>query len=267
MSGSSVLQLEELARHELRPALFEYVLAIGDDLLILGHQLSKWCGHAPMLEEELALANIALDCLGQAKAFLQLAGILERKGRDEDRLTFFRTAREFRNCVLVEQDNGDFAHTMCRQYLFDSYFVLLMSELKSSPVRPLSDLAVKAYGEGAYHLRHSSEWFLRLGNGTAESNQRLQRSLDDFWPFTGELFISIPGTEQLTAKSLVPAPDSLREKWHKPAAAFAAKANLHLTDKPSESTLLGRSGLHSEYLGHLLADMQSTARSFPDVYW
>ena len=167
---------------------FAYVLRLADDRLVLGHRLSEWCGHGPILEEDIALANIALDLVGQGSALLALAGTIEGQGRNEDVLAYFRDEHEYRNALLVEQPNGDFGDTIVRQFLFDAYSVLLLDVLKGCAYAPLAALAAKSLKEDRYHLRHSSEWMLRLGDGTEESHARVQRALDGLWRFTGELF-------------------------------------------------------------------------------
>ena len=169
---------------------FEYVLRLADDRLVLGHRLSEWCGHAPILEEDIALANTALDFIGQASALLKLAGEIEGKGRTDDALAYFRDAIEFRNAQLVELPNGDFAVTIVRQFLFDAWDVLLLERLTASSNETLAGIAAKALKEAKYHLRHSAEWVRMLGDGTAESHARAQRALDDLWPYAAELFLT-----------------------------------------------------------------------------
>src|SRR4051812_37128838 len=169
-------------------ALFEYLLRLGDDRLVLGHRLSEWCGHGPILEEDIALSNVALDLLGQATMLLRLAGEVEGQGRTEDALAYFRDAVEFRNCQLVELPKGDFAFTIVRQFLFDVYAVVLLDALSASSNAELAAIAAKALKEAKYHVRHSGEWMLKLGDGTDESHRRAQRAVDELWRFTGELF-------------------------------------------------------------------------------
>ena len=169
-------------------ALFEYLLRLGDDRLVLGHRLSEWCGHGPILEEDIALSNVALDLLGQATMLLRLAGEVEGKGRDEDALAYFREAVEFRNCQLVELPKGDFAFTIVRQFLFDVHAVLLLDALAASANAELAAIAAKSLKEAKYHVRHSGEWVLKLGDGTEESRRRAQAALEALWRFTPELF-------------------------------------------------------------------------------
>src|SRR3954463_7977925 len=178
-------------------ALFEYLLRLGDDRLVLGHRLSEWCGHGPILEEDIALANVALDLIGQATHFLQLAGQVEGQGRDEDALAYFRDAIEYRNIQLVELPNGDFGRTIVRQFLFDAWSVLLLDGLQRAGNTKLAGIAAKAYKEARYHVRHSGEWVIRLGDGTDESHRRVQTALDELWPYTGEMFLADEVDRQL----------------------------------------------------------------------
>ncbi len=249
-----------------REALFPYLLRLADDRLILGHRLSEWCGHAPILEEDIALANIALDCLGQASALLRLAGEIEGEGRSEDDLAYFREAVEFRNCLLVEQPRGDFAFTMVRQFLYDSFAELHYGRLRSCPDAELAGIAAKAHQENRYHLRHSSQWLLRLGDGTEESNQRAQGALQELWRFTGELFQTDRHEHHLIAIGFVPDRRELRPEWDSRVKGLLAQATLTVPDE-SHQVAGGAMGNHSEHLGHLLAEMQILARSFPEAEW
>ncbi len=172
----------------VQEAKFEYLLRLGDSSLIIGHRLSEWCGHGPILEEDIALINIALDFVGNATSNLGYAGQVENKGRNEDDLAYLRGEREFRNLLITEQPNGDYANTIARQFLFDTYMFFLYEELKSSKDETIAAIAVKSHKEITYHLRHTSEWMLRLGDGTAESHERLQNGINDLWMFTSEMF-------------------------------------------------------------------------------
>ena len=245
--------------------LFEYCLRLGDDLLVLGHRLSEWCGHAPILEEDIALSNIALDCIGQGSNLLALAAD-ERGGTTADELAYFREAIEFRNCLLVEQPNGDFASTIVRQFFFDSYSLLLYQKLKYSAHLALAGIAQKNVKEIEYHLRHSGQWLLRLGDGTEESHNRAQRSLDELWPFTGELFESDTLESSLANAGIGVRSNELRAEWLERVTDSIARATLLIpTEIPRQSG--GRRGLHSEHLGRMLAEMQIVARSFPEAKW
>lgn len=247
-------------------ALFGYVLRLGDDRLILGHRLSEWCGHAPFLEEDIALANMALDLIGQATAFLGLAGRIEGRGRSEDDLAYFRETIEFRNALLVEQPRGDFAYTILRQFFFSSHSLALFEALERSTLPELAALAAKSKKEVRYHLRHSAEWVRRLGGGTPESHARLQAALDEQWLYTAELFDVDSVERVLVGADIAPASDSLHAAWDGMIRPLLTEAGLAIPAS-SPSARGGRTGRHSEYLGHLLAEMQIVARSHPGATW
>jgi len=234
--------------------LFDHAIRLGDDALILGQRLSEWCGHAPMLEVDLALANIALDLIGQATLFLKLAGDEEGKGRDADALAFRRDVLDFRNCLLVEQPNGDFAQTVARQFLFSNWQELLMMEIAQAPSPALSAIAAKAVKEVAYHARYASEWVVRLGDGSEESRRRMIAGLDWMWRFVDELFDPVDG-----------AP-ALRTEWDARIAGTLRAASLDLP-KARRGVMGGRAGHHSEHLGHLLCEMQFLQRAYPGASW
>jgi ring-1,2-phenylacetyl-CoA epoxidase subunit PaaC len=244
----------------------EYLLRLGDDRLVLGHRLSEWCGHAPILEEDIALANIALDLIGQATALLELAAAREGRGRTADDLAFFRDAREFRTMQLVELPKGDFAFTLVRQFLFDVHGVVLLEELQRSADVELVALATKQLKEARYHVRHSGEWVLKLGDGTAESHRRAQEALDALWRFTGEPFLADDLDRELSAAGLAPDPASLRPRWEREVARVVSASTLSLPDDRSVARG-GRQGLHTEHLGRMLAEMQSVARAHPGAEW
>ncbi|MGK5628471.1 1,2-phenylacetyl-CoA epoxidase subunit PaaC [Streptomyces sp. URMC 123] len=234
-------------------------LALGDDALVLSHRLAEWAGNAPVLEEEVALANIALDLLGQARVLLSQAG-------DEDELAFLREEREFRNVQLVEQPNGDFAHTMARQLYFSTYQELLYGRLAHGD-GPFAPLAAKAVKEVAYHRDHAEHWMLRLGDGTAESHERAQRGLDALWRFTGELFEPIEGLAGLDTEADA---EALRERWTASLASVLDRATLRRPEGPQRgawSAGAGRQGLHTEPFGRMLAEMQHLHRSHPGATW
>jgi ring-1,2-phenylacetyl-CoA epoxidase subunit PaaC len=234
--------------------LFHHAIRLGDDALILAQRLSEWCGHAPMLEIDLALANIALDLFGQATYFLGFAGEIEGAGRDADALAFHRDVLDFRNCLLVEQPNGDFAQTIARQFLFSNWQELLMREIAAAPEPRLAAVGAKAVKEIAYHSRYASEWVVRMGDGTDESRTRMIAGLDWMWRFVDELFDPKDGTP------------SLRTEWDERISRTLAEANLDLP-KPHRAVLGGRAGHHSEHLGHLLSDMQFLPRAYPGAVW
>ncbi|MCB5163368.1 phenylacetate-CoA oxygenase subunit PaaC [Streptomyces bambusae] len=232
-------------------------LALGDDALVLAQRLGEWAGHAPVLEEEVALANIALDLLGQARVLLSLAG-------DEDELAFLREEREFRNLQLVEQANGDFAHTIARQLYFSVYQQLLYGELAAGD-GPFAPLAAKAVKETAYHRDHAEQWTLRLGDGTDESRRRVQAGLAALWKFTGEMFRPVEGLD-LDAEAMA----ALEARWLAAVTAVVEKAGLTLPEGPRTGAWTagaGRQGLHTEPFGRMLAEMQHLHRSHPGASW
>ncbi len=246
--------------------LVGFLLRLGDDRLVLGHQLSDLTGHGPIIEEDIATANLALDLIGQASSFLRLAGELEAKGRDEDALAYFRDGVRFRNCLLVEQPNGDFGDTMARQFLFDAYSVLLLDALASSSHVGVAAIAAKALKEDRYHVRHSSEWVVRLGDGTEESHRRVQASLDRLWRFTGELFEIDEMDAGLASRGIRVDHAALKSRWDQMVNEVLARATL---TRPADGVMQrgGRLGRHTEHLGHLLATMQSVARAHPGAKW
>ena len=245
---------------------FEYLLRLADDRLVLGHRLSEWCGHAPILEEDIALANIALDLIGQASMLLKLAGEVEGKGRNEDALAYFRDAIEFRNAQLVELPNGDFAVTIVRQFLFDAWDVLVLERLTAASNQALAGIAAKALKEATYHLRHTAEWVRMLGDGTAESRARAQRALDDLWPYTAELFLGDAIDAEALASGSGVDVESLRSRWRQTVDQVLGDATLTVP-KDGFAPRGGRVGRHTEHLGRMLADMQSLARAHPGAAW
>ena len=245
---------------------FEYLLRIADDRLVLGHRLSEWCGHAPILEEDIALANIALDLIGQASALLKLAGEVEGKGRNEDALAYFRDAIEFRNVQLVELPNGDFASTILRQFLFDAWDVPVLEGLTAASNETLAGIAAKALKEAKYHLRHSAEWVRMLGDGTPESHGRAQRALDDLWPYTAELFLTDDVDRTAVANGVGVDVEPLRARWRETIDRVVREATLTVP-KDGFTPRGGRIGRHTEHLGRMLSDMQSLARAHPGAAW
>ncbi|AEN11133.1 MULTISPECIES: 1,2-phenylacetyl-CoA epoxidase subunit PaaC [unclassified Streptomyces] len=229
-------------------------LALGDDALVLSHRLGEWAGHAPVLEEEVALANIALDLLGQARTLLSSVG-------DEDELAFLREERSFRNVQLVEQPNGDFAHTIARQLYFSVYQHLLYGRLAAGEGQ-FAALAAKAVKEVAYHRDHAEQWVLRLGDGTAESHERMQRGLDALWRYTGELFEPVEGLDLDR--------QTLGDDWLAAVTSVVRRATLTLPTGPQSggwAAGAGRQGLHTEPFGRMLAEMQHLHRSHPGASW
>ena len=247
-------------------AFFEYLLRLADDRLVLGHRLSEWCGHGPILEEDIALANIALDLVGQASMLLKLAGEVEGKGRTEDALAYFRDAVEFRNAQLVELPNGDFAATIVRQFLFDAWDMLVLERLLSARNESLAGIAAKALKEAKYHLRHSAEWVRMLGDGTPESHRRAQRALDDLWAYSAELFLMDDVDRAAVAAGNGVDVEALRARWRQMVDQVFADATLTVP-KEGFTPRGGRIGRHTEHLGRMLADMQSLARAHPGATW
>ena len=249
-------------------ALVEYLLRLGDDRLVLGHRLSEWCGHAPILEEDIALANVALDLLGQATMFLRLAGEAEGAGRDEDALAYFREVIDFRNCQLVELPPGDFGFTIARQFLFDVHAVVLLDALSRSRHAEVAAIAAKALKEATYHVRHSGEWVLKLGDGTAESHARIQRAFHALWRFTPELFRVDAVDRAMQEAGIGADPEALRPIWEELVRDVVTRATLTLPhDAGPMAGGSGRTGAHTEHLGHMLAEMQIVARSHPGASW
>ena len=247
-------------------ALFNYLVRLGDDSLILGHRLSEWCGHGPILEEDIAMTNLSLDLLGQATSFLQYAGEVEGKGRSEDDLAFLRFDREYKNLLLVEQPNGDFGMTMMRQFLFDAWRKPLFERLAKAKDSTLAAIADKSLKETKYHLRHSSEWVIRLGDGTEESHARVQESLNTLWRYTSELFYSDEVDAELQKDSTIPSMDGLKEEWEATVKAVFGEATLELPTNNWKQEG-GRKGIHSEHLGYILAELQYMQRAYPGMQW
>jgi len=247
--------------------LFDALIELADDNLVLGHRLSEWCGHAPMLEEDLALANLALDLVGTARALYSLAAEVEGKGRTEDDLAYLRVEREYRNLLLVERPNGDFGHTILRQF----YFAAFMEPFWSAAAAGSSDariraIAAKAAKEMAYHLRHSGEWVVRLGDGTDESHRRMVAAVDALHPYTDELFVASPAAEAMAGAGVLPRREAMRAEWDRLVGQVLAEAGLTAPDVPWPQ-IGGREGLHGEELGHILAEMQYLQRAYPGANW
>jgi ring-1,2-phenylacetyl-CoA epoxidase subunit PaaC len=247
--------------------LFRYALRLADDVLILGHRLSEWIGHAPLLEEELAIGNIALDLIGEARALYAYAGEVEGAGRDEDALAYRRDANGFRNLLLVEQPNGDFAATIVRQFLFSAFVHPFWRALAASHDATLAAIGAKAEKEAAYHLRHAGEWLIRLGDGTTESHRRAQEALDELWTYAGEMFETDGDEHALIAQGIAVDRASLRGDWEESVANLLVEATLTRPAAGSWAQSGGRSGRHSEHLGHLLAEMQFLQRAYPRAAW
>ena len=247
-------------------ALFEYLLRLGDNGLILGHRLSEWCGHAPAIEEDLALSNVALDLIGQTQLWLGLAGEVEGAGRDADKLAYLRDAGEFRNVLLVEQPNGDFAQTMARQFYFDVWHYLLLRELTNAADARFAEIAAKSLKEVTYHLERSRDWVIRLGDGTEESRRRMQDGIDELWAYTGELFEGDEVDRAMVERGIGPDPASLRQPWLDLMRRTAEEATLTLP-QPGWTQRGGKKGIHTEHLGYVLAELQFLQRAYPNATW
>lgn len=247
--------------------LFAALLQLADDHLILGHRVSEWCGHAPMLEEDLALSNLALDLLGQARAIYAYAGEVEGKGRDEDQLAFLRLERDYRNLLLVERPNGDFAHTILRQFYFAAFMNPCWDWLAvNSTDETLKGIAGKAAKEMAYHVRHCGEWVIRLGDGTEESSARMRAAVDALHRYTSELFTDSAAFGACVEAGILPARDSLKPAWDATVRMVFDEAGLAIPDIEFPVTG-GRDGLHGEEMGHLLAELQYMQRTYPGMKW
>jgi len=247
-------------------SLFTYSLRLGDDALILAQRLSEWASRAPEIEEDIALTNIALDLLGQARALLDYAGTVEAVGRGEDDLAYLRTERDFRNVHLVEQENGDFAHTIARQLFFSTYQLFLYEELISSRDEMLAGVAAKGVKEAAYHHDHALQWTVRLGDGTDESHQRMQAAIDRLWPFTAELFDTDQVETELANHGIAVDPSTLRPRWERSIGDAFATATL-TAPQTVWTSHGGRRGVHTECFGYLLAEMQYLHRLHPGASW
>jgi ring-1,2-phenylacetyl-CoA epoxidase subunit PaaC len=245
---------------------FRYVLRLADTSLVLGQRLGEWVGHAPALEEDLGLANIALDLIGQARLLLAYAGEIEGRGRDEDALAFLRDAHEFCNVSLAEQPNGDFGRTIVRQFLLDSWQLELYEALSGSSDTRLAEIAAKAVKETRYHLRFSAGWLIRLGDGTAESHARVAQALDELWRFTDELLTPDALDEEMAAAGIGPSLGAMRPRWEERVGEVLTEATLP-RPAPSRYPWHGKRGVHTEHLGHMLAEMQHLPRAFPGVTW
>jgi len=255
-------------------ALFEYLQRLGDTDVVLAQRLGEWVGHGPVLEEDIALTNVGLDLLGQGRMWLSYAGEVEARfrdqGRTEDQLAFLRDGGAYRNLLLVEMPNGDFAATMARQFYFDRFHLLLLRALTGSSDARVAEIAAKGFKEVSYHAERSMDWVVRLGDGTEESHARMQRALDDLWMYTGEMFAADATELALAASGIGADVRALREPWLASVSAVIAEATLTL---PSGEWMQGgngrggKQGVHTEHLGHLLTEMQYLQRAYPGAQW
>lgn len=252
-----------MKRDEVR---FEFLLRLADDHLILGHRLSEWCGHAPMLEEDLSMPNMGLDLIGQARNLYSLAGNIEDNGRDEDALAYLRLESEYKNLLLVEQPNADFAHTILRQFYFAVFMKSFWEKAQASSDEALAGIAGKAVKEIAYHVRHCGEWIIRLGDGTEESHRRMSEAVEVLHPFTDEMFVHDDIIDVMVSENIISNPDELRPAWDMQISQIFAAAKLKVPETywPQFG---GRTGNHSEEMGFLLADLQFMQRTYPDMLW
>jgi len=248
-------------------ALFKYLIRLGDNALILGQRLGEWCGHAHQLESDIALTNVALDNMGQARMLLTKAGEIEGKGRSEDDLAFHRNEFEFRNNLLVEQPNLDFGHTIMRQFLYDVFQFHFLNELKNSKDEFLQSFAVKSLKEVSYHRSLSADWVIRLGDGTQVSHQKMQTALDALWEYTGELFEMNEVDEVLIKEDMVPDLSALKSKWEEEVTSVLDEATLTIPDTKGYMARGSRDGHHTEHLGYILAEMQYLPRMMPNAKW
>jgi ring-1,2-phenylacetyl-CoA epoxidase subunit PaaC len=247
--------------------LFQYLLRLGDNTLVLGHRVSEWCGVAPALEEDIALANTALDLIGQTQMWLGYAAEVEGKDHDADTLAFRRDVWDFRNLLLVEQTNGDFGKTLMRQFLFDAFNVLNLTALTQSSDNRIAEIAAKSVKEAQYHLERSSETVIALGDGTEESNKRMQAALNRLWPFAGEMFVVDDVDAAMLDAGIAPDLKQLRTEWDAIITPTLNAAVLTIPDSDFAHKG-GKNGVrHTEHLGHMLATMQFLPRSYPDARW
>ncbi|MHA7876669.1 1,2-phenylacetyl-CoA epoxidase subunit PaaC [Roseivivax sp.] len=252
---------------EHRDAAFDWLCGLGDGALILGHRLSEWCGKAPALEEDIALANVALDLIGHAEMWLALAGEVEGQGRSADDLAYLRDALRFRNPLLVELPNRDMAVTTMRQFLFDAWHLPMLHALSDSASPRLAEIAAKARKEVAYHLERSQDLVIRLGDGTEESHARMQTALERLWPYAGELCQPAPGDAALVEAGLVPEMAAVSATWQEILDETLREATLERPEGRADVQNGGRKGRHSEHLGFLLAEMQFLQRAYPGAEW
>lgn len=249
------------------PILSDYVLHLADNALILAQRNSEWCGHGPVLEQDIAITNISLDLIGQARSLYQYCAELKGNGATEDSLAYLRDAREFKNCLLVELPKGDWAVTITRQFFFSSYQLLLFTHLLQSTDTTLAAIAEKSLKEITYHLRWSSEWIIRLGDGTEESRSRIVKAIEQLWPFTGELFMPA-GYEESAAKQGAGVDlNTIKSSWQQKVSEIFAEATLPVPPAGTWWQSGGKNGVHTEHLGYVLTELQFMQRAYPGMEW
>jgi len=249
-----------------KEVLHIYLLQLADNALILGHRLSEWCGHGPILEQDMAMTNIALDLVGQARSLYQYAAEVEGKGKTEDDLAYLRMETEYRNVLLVEQPNEDFAYTVVRQFLYDIYSFHFYTQLKNSKDQQLAAIAEKSLKEVTYHVRWSSEWMIRLGDGTDLSHQKIQKAVNDLWHYSGELLQMSKAEEALLSEGIAVDLSTLKNDCEKKIESVLAEANL---EKPENVFMQsgGKEGRHSEHFGFIISELQYLQRAYPGQKW
>ncbi len=268
--GSANTQLPNTIIPEIMNQLVFYTLHLADCTLILSQRNGEWCGHGPILEQDIAITNITLDLLGQSRNFYQYAATLIGGGATEDSLAYFRTEREFKNCLLVELANGDWGQTVLRQFFFSAYQFLLYEKLQHSKDEQLAAIAAKALKEVTYHLRWSSEWVIRLGDGTAESHARMQAALEALWPYTGELFLPADYEQHCAADGTGVDPAVIKTAWESKVEEVLAEAGLAAATKDVPPVYMhtgGKQGTHTEAMGYILTELQYLQRTYPGNEW
>ena len=250
----------------MKSSLIDYTLHLADNTLILAQRNAEWCGHGPILEQDIAITNISLDLLGQSRNFYQYAASLIGSEATEDSLAYLRKERAFKNCLLVEQPNGDWAQTILRQFFFSVYQYLLYTKMQHSKDEQLAAIAAKALKEVTYHLRWSSEWVIRLGDGTAESHARINKAIDELWRYTGEFFKIAEFESVLVKENISINPAALKDEWTKKVNEIFAEATLNIPEKTFMQSG-GKEGMHTEHLGYILADLQFMQQAYPNSEW
>lgn len=252
---------------DLKPALFEWLCRMGDSTLILGQRLGEWCGHGPALEEDIALTNVSLDLIGHTQMWLGLAGEVENAGRSADDLAFRRDVMRFHNTLIVELPKGDMAVTTMRQFLFDTWHYQLLRQLLESTSPRVAQIAAKALKEVAYHVERSTDLVIRLGDGSDESHERMQKALDYLWSYTGDMFYSDDIDKAMSQAGVAPRSDSLHAAWQSRVQEVLDQATLQIPEQKANVHTGGKAGQHTEHLGYILAEMQFLQRAYPDASW